>query len=92
MSSPKHDRSFGIAVFCCVVLVLLIVYVGSYCALLGEPVRRLADPFDYLVLMENDQRADHYRYGGEAAEYFFWPINQVDRLIRRGYWTDPFSP
>jgi hypothetical protein len=37
--------------------------------------------------MLRDQN-ENYRYGGERAAWFFWPLEQIDRRVRPSAW-DP---
>jgi hypothetical protein len=62
------------------VIVLLAAYVGSYCLVL-EDGRRIGR-------IEGDlaERLPQYRSDALAVEIFFWPIHQVDRLVRRERW------
>jgi hypothetical protein len=60
-------------------LVLPVLYVGSYFALvLPEPVVR--DPFDPFF--------DHYRLGGRVSKVMFWPLEKLDRELRPGTWKE----
>ncbi|QDU26873.1 hypothetical protein ETAA8_19570 [Anatilimnocola aggregata] len=82
----KQPRSAA-PIFAAVLLLLPVLYVGSYLALVTHS--------NDLVI--NDEWCDAYPLLGddnrEAASYFFWPINQIDRKLRPADWKymDPFS-
>jgi hypothetical protein len=58
------------------IALLLMIYVGSYFALVQQgPVRS----------NWHECRAE-YRLGGTAATYFFAPVHDVDRRLRRWVW------
>ena len=58
------------------VLLLFVVYVGSYLY--------FVDPMT--AMLSSQAFAPPYRYGGQTAGWIFWPIEQIDRLIRPGFW------
>lgn len=58
-----------------VLLLLPVLYVGSYLALLQR--KRLADPY-YI----------QYRWGGKTAKGLYWPLEQIDRRLRPGHWSE----
>ncbi len=68
---------------------LLVLYVASYLALIQVEVHQTqfkGNPATWEMLT--------YRFGGEAAEWFFNPINQLDRRLRSKMWeavNTPFS-
>jgi hypothetical protein len=35
--------------------------------------------------------ADYYRGGGDYAEIFFWPLEQLDRKLQPDAWGDDFE-
>jgi hypothetical protein len=41
----------------------------------------------YFALVDFPGRVPQYHRGGDAAKVIFWPINQLDRLIRPNYWS-----
>jgi hypothetical protein len=51
-------------------LVLPVLYVGSYLA---------------LVVPDGSLPSD-YRWGGETAEKIFWPLMRIDRKVRPAEW------
>ena len=63
--------------FVFVMLLLPLVYVGSYLLLVRQ--KKLIDPF-----------FERYRFGGEYSERIFWPLDQLVRKLRPGTW--PNSP
>ena len=58
-------------------VVVLLLYVGSYLALVNPP-----PDFAFGSRMPNS----HYRAGGKWAERIFWPLEQIDRKVRPGAW------
>jgi hypothetical protein len=77
-----------------VLLVLPVMYVGSYFAMVvpgGIP----EDP----ATMNPDIEfpPTHYRFADTTAEYFFWPLERIDRRLRPAAWDNeplrgPFPP
>jgi hypothetical protein len=66
-----------------VLLLLPVLYVGSYFALVAPsgvliPVTGPIGESGFLVR--------HYRWGGEFAEQVYWPLKQIDRKLRPGAW------
>ncbi len=61
-------------------LVMLSLYVGSYIALADNSgtLRMGNDGLCYVR---------QYRYGGDAAAWFYWPLHYVDRQLRPAYWN-----
>jgi hypothetical protein len=64
-----------------VLLLLPVLYVGSYLALV---VPGYWLPIGTLAMMRDDN--PNYRYGGNHSAKFFWPLEQVDRKLRPGAW------
>jgi hypothetical protein len=67
-----------------ILLLLPVLYIGSYLALVipgGEVVVPAAVtlPFPHPVTRT-------YKLGGEWAEAVFWPLEQIDRMIRPSAW------
>lgn len=65
------------------VLVLPLLYVGSYVALVTPRARfesTIAQPGMRTV------RLTHYRIGRGRVDWFFWPLEQIDRSVRPGAW------
>ena len=73
---PAWKRAVVIFV---VLLPLLVLYAGSYVVLVVP---------EGIVLKGEEARITHYRFGGMAAAAIFWPIEQVDRKVRRMDWDD----
>jgi hypothetical protein len=78
MSMPQSRAPLIVAI---VLLLLPVLYVGSYLAL----VVPMGANFAWAT--PGGATLVHYRYGGLWAERFFWPLEQVDRKIRR--WNPP---
>lgn len=62
--------------FISAILLLIVIYVGSYFALADHGQR---SPW---------LKKPHFRVGGETAVYFYTPLLYVDLLMRPGYWFD----
>ena len=63
-------------------LLLPILYVGSYFALVSpKPVDATVPTGTPLVLR-------HYRVAPSLAEWVFWPLEQIDRQIRPNAWNE----
>ena len=61
-----------------VLLLLPALYVGSYLAMMDH--QPLA-PFNRI-------RAANFRFGGNAAHYFYLPLIWIDSKVRPAYWWD----
>jgi hypothetical protein len=79
-----------------VLLLVPVVYVGSYLALVIPPGRTILGPptpvpgGSIFVKTHTHQTIlgfERYRWGGQAAERIFWPLEQLDRRVRPGAWT-----
>ena len=72
-----------------VLLLLQVLYVGSYLALV-EPKGRLVLK---RTLIGNARflngRVEHYRAGGEWSPVVFWPLEQIDQKLRPRAWDGP---
>jgi hypothetical protein len=72
------------AIIAALLLLLPLLYVGSYLALVRPSGGVAIDVgggeewYDFYPLLGNDNR--------EAAAWFFWPVNQLDRKVRPGTW------
>jgi hypothetical protein len=66
-----------------VLLLLPVLYVGSYLALVvpgGDIGTENATGYYYI-------RGGQYRVDGERIERLFWPLEQIDRKLRPGAWN-----
>jgi hypothetical protein len=79
-----RERGSSLPIVGVVLLLLPILYVGSYAALLA-PQRHLGMCDDGIC---RERRWPSYRYGGKAAARFFWPLYTADRQIRQVYWEE----
>jgi hypothetical protein len=73
-----------------VLLLLPLLYVGSYLALvvpIGLFVDYSNDPFAF----EPELSYDRYRYGAARVAIVFWPLEQIDRRIRPEQWEMEFD-
>ena len=64
-----------------VLLLLPVVYVGSYLALVKPYTGAYLDGFPL---------APSYRWGGYLAARFFWPLEQIDRKLRPHTWESEY--
>jgi hypothetical protein len=82
----RDDKRSGNAawIVAAVLLVLPVVYVGSYLA--------LVEPHSHLVFVrrsavkQTPRNVSNYRYGDDVSEVVFWPLEQLDRRIRPKAW------
>lgn len=66
------------------ILVAPLLYLVAYAAMVQQIVSITTyPPFSAVVRVEPT-----YRYGGGLARVFFWPANQIDRLVRSRVWTE----
>ncbi|QDU30979.1 hypothetical protein ETAA8_61320 [Anatilimnocola aggregata] len=64
-----------------VLLLLPVLYVGSYFALVEHvPIRAMYQGHEVTVFVSG------YRGCGPYAVLFFWPLEQIDRTVRPGAW------
>jgi hypothetical protein len=68
-----------------VILVLVVAYIVTYCALLNPVV--VANEVHLGMIIEGCREPD-YRAGGDFARVFFRPANWMDQHIRPAYWAD----
>jgi hypothetical protein len=71
----KPSRAAAPVVVAVSLILVPLVYVGSYAALVDVP-GKLAMGDDGTCFVH------HFRWGGKAAEVVFWPLRQVDRFMR----------
>jgi hypothetical protein len=63
-----------------VLLLLPVLYVGSYFALV-EPIGAFVD------LPSGGYYVSHYRISGRSPAKVFWPLEWIDRRMRPGSWV-----
>ena len=73
-----------------VLLLLPVLYVGSYLALVVPD----ALPVEHVNLTDDGEMVfgmgvDNYRWGRGYSARLFWPLEQIDRKVRPGAWNDP---
>jgi len=69
-------------VIAAIVLFLPVLYVLSYLAIVNPPQGRVRPlTVDQFLL-----GGENYRCGGNKAESFFWPLEQIDRKLRPDAW------
>lgn len=78
-----EKRTSGAWIGAALLMVLLVLYVGSYLALVrpGLPGSVAVNSRGWYVLP-----SPKYRYGGNYAETIFWPLEQVHRKARPTAW------
>jgi hypothetical protein len=76
-------QSRALLIFVSVLLLLPVLYVGSYIALANH-LRH-----EWYTRGSGDQwaRTRNYRVGGRRVEQFYWPLEQVDRKLRPHAWS-----
>jgi hypothetical protein len=62
-----------------VLLLLPLLYVGSYLAM-------VVPSGDGGIRIPGLAGDEYYRFGGERAAWYFWPLEQIDRKVRPGAW------
>lgn len=72
--------------FAIVLLLLPVLYVGSYLALV-LPGGRLPVADESFGGIVYGMRC-HYRVDGNWASFTFWPLEQIDRKLRPMQWDD----
>jgi hypothetical protein len=68
-----------------ILLLLPLLYVGSYLALVspqGVTTPDPSDPYNYEGWIKN------YRVGNSLCKQLFWPLEQIDRQLRPGAWDE----
>jgi hypothetical protein len=87
MDKPQSRTPLIVAI---VLLLLPVLYVGSYLALVS-PSEARADEVTYSNTGEHYSHG--YRNGGNWAWRLFWPLEQIDRKVRPGAWeVTPLEP
>jgi hypothetical protein len=77
----KQLQSRAPLIIAMVLLLLPVLYVGSYLALVLPPPS-ISTPYNEILA----RRWSNYRAGGRFAEIVFWPLEQIDRKLRPGAW------
>jgi hypothetical protein len=67
-------------------LLLPVLYVGSYLALVDPYCRARVDPSTRHPFREPGYIFERYRIGGKLCERIFWPLEQVDYKLRPKMW------
>jgi hypothetical protein len=82
MTKTEEHRSRLAIVVVAILLALPLVYVGSYLALVqpSGSFRPTGAPGEYAM--------DYYRAGGQFSATIFWPLEQVDRKVRKKRWEE----
>jgi hypothetical protein len=100
-------RKHAAPIIAIVLLLLPVLYVSSYLALVvpggysGPPRQIAVNPSQqHIIPGLNDAFPTHafefdlriYRFGGKRLEWFFWPLEQIDRKARPVAWSVPVIP
>lgn len=76
-----HARNNGPLIIAIVLLLLPVLYVVSYLLLvIRQPVVAVS------LTYPTQYAADFYRWGGDYAERFYWPLEQIDRKLQPSAW------
>jgi hypothetical protein len=84
----KQPQSRAPLIIAIVLLLLPVLYVGSYFAMVvpgGRYVLREPDKNEFVF--GHLQQKVHYRVAHEVAARIFWPLEQIDRKVRPGAWV-----
>ena len=74
----KHIPSAPI--LAAILLLVPALYVGSYFALVEQSI-------SFSSGWATAPIPEEYRIGGSAAKWLFYPLNRLDRKVRRSYWV-----
>jgi hypothetical protein len=77
----KQSQSRAPLIVSIVLLLLPLLYVGSYFALLN-PHKNTAERWQQVMTTGNV----NYRAGGWFSDCCFWPIERIDRKLRPSVW------
>ena len=80
---PPQGKSAAAPTIAAVLLLLPLLYVGSYLVLVWPDAMR------YHMLDSRWEVFPKYRYGTEAwSGTLYWPLEQIDRRVRPDEWYD----
>jgi hypothetical protein len=79
----KARQSSASLITAIVLLLLPVLYVGSYLALVQPTTIQLSVSFTPQPIQ---MRVARYRLGDSVSERIFWPLEQIDRKVRPGAW------
>lgn len=84
-AGEKERNLHGIAACIAAALLFVTIYAGSYFAL-SEPTLapRLSGSGSSPARLA---RIQTFRFGGGVAAILFWPLTQMDMLVRPGFWA-----
>lgn len=80
----SQDKSRG-PLIAAIVLLLLMLYLGSYAAMVLPP----GQDHRHTIRVLNKS---NYRFGGRVSPRLYWPLEQVDRQLRPMAWAPPTGP
>jgi hypothetical protein len=77
-NAMKEKRSCAVSIAIAVLLLLPVLYVGSYLFVVR---------IDSFAVYPNGEIQPRYHWGGAVSEYVYWPLWTIDRRIRPELWT-----
>jgi hypothetical protein len=86
----EKPRSAAAPIIAALMMLLPVLYVSSYLALVlrdGIPrigVARVDGQTTYSIT-----NVEHYRVACDKASWFYWPLEQLDRTLQPGAWSQP---
>jgi hypothetical protein len=69
-----------------VLLLLLLLYVGSYCAIVVPATTPRASTGIFNGKPCSVVSDEHYRVSPQLAAYFYWPLEKIHRRLRPQAW------
>jgi hypothetical protein len=79
-------RRSAAPIIAAVLLLLPVLYVGSYLALVTPQLRTMTVVHQTPYGQMDELRYTHYRIGEKTPELVFWPLEQIDRRVRPAAW------
>lgn len=88
----NQSRFTSAPIIAAILLLLPVLYVGSYLALLHHSSKTVTLQMSSRGRKETFRIPINYRFGAdEWASTFFWPLEQIDRKMRPGAWRPPLE-
>jgi hypothetical protein len=85
LSEHRSMKSHAAPLLVITLLILPLLYGGSYLALV-VPGGRIVWAKPNTQFWMGEPFLSHYRAGRDFAPRFFWPLEQIDRMVRPGAW------
>jgi hypothetical protein len=70
-----------------VLLLLPVLYVGTYFAMVTPPVRMSPATFLHRIFNSPDGKISNYRAFPTVSPKLYWPLEKIDRKVRPGVWV-----